>query len=73
MIDKETQKKLKQIKKQITQLKKEIKKLEFRPCHSDSDLKQKDKDIKTLRQKTYQLEKKHHRYILNSGNIKHTL
>ena len=73
MIDKDTRKRLKQIKKTITQLKKEIKKLEFRPCHSDSDLKKKDKDIKTLREKTYQLEKEHHRYILNAGNTKHTL
>ena len=73
MTDKDTRKKLKQIKKKISQLEKEIKKLEFRPCHSDSDLKKKDKDIKTLREKTYQLEKEHHRYILNAGNTKHTL
>ena len=73
MIDKETRKKLKQIKKKISQLKKEIKKIKFRPCQNDSDLKQKDKDIKALRAKTYQLEKEHHMYILNAGNTKHTL
>jgi len=41
MIDKETRKKRKQTKKEISQLKKQIKKLEFRPCHNDSELKQK--------------------------------
>jgi len=73
MIDKETRKKLKQIKKkEISQLKKQIKKLEFRPCHNDSELKQKDKDIKTLREKTYGLEKEYDMYILETGNIKHS-
>ena len=73
MIDKETQKKLKQIKKEISQLQKQMKKLEFRPCRNDSELKQKDKDIKALRAKTYKLEKEHHMYILKAGNIKHSL
>jgi septal ring factor EnvC (AmiA/AmiB activator) len=73
MIDKETRKKLKQIKKKISQLEKEIKKLTFRPCQNDSDLRQKDKDIKTLRNKVYQLEKEHGSHILRAGNIKHTL
>jgi len=73
MIDKETRKKLKQIKKQISQLKKQIKKLEFRPCHNDSELKQKDKDIKTLREKTYELEKEYGWYILHAGNTKLSL
>ena len=39
--DKDTRKKQKQIKREISQLKKQIKKLEFRPCHNDSELKQK--------------------------------
>jgi septal ring factor EnvC (AmiA/AmiB activator) len=73
MIDKETRKKLKHIKKEISQLKKQIKKLEFRPCQNDSELKQKDKDIQTLREKTYELEKEHGRYILNAGITKHRL
>ena len=59
MIDKKTRKKLKQIKKEISQLQKQIKKIEFRPCHNDAELKQKDEDIKALREKVYQLEKKH--------------
>jgi septal ring factor EnvC (AmiA/AmiB activator) len=73
MIDKETRKRLKQIEKQISKLQKQIKKLEFRPCRNDAELKQKDKDIKTLREKTYELEKEHDRYILKAGNIKHSL
>ncbi|GAJ13754.1 unnamed protein product [marine sediment metagenome] len=72
MIDKETQKKLKQIKKEISKLQKQMKKLEFRPCRNDAELKQKDNDIKALREKVHQLEKEHGRYILRTGNIKHT-
>ncbi|MBA7688071.1 hypothetical protein ES703_96547 [subsurface metagenome] len=72
MIDKETRKKRKQIKKEISQLKKQIKKLEFLPCHNDSELKQKDKGIKILREKTYELEKEQDMYILKPGNIKHS-
>ena len=73
MIDKETRKKRKQIKKEIRQRKKQIKKLEFRPCDNDSELKQKDKDIKILREKTYGLEKEQDMYLLKPGNIKHSL
>jgi len=73
MTDKETRKKLKQIGKQISQLKKEIKKLEFRPCHKDSELKQKDQDINALREQVHHLEKEQNMYMLNAGNIKHTL
>jgi len=71
MFHKETRKKLKKIKKAINQLQNQIKKLEFRPCRNDSELKQKDKDIKTLRTKIYELEKEHGRYILKAGNTKH--
>jgi len=73
MIDKETKKNLKQIKKEIIQLNKQINKLEFRPCQNDSELKQKDKDIKALREKAHQMEKEHGRYILKAGEIKHHL
>jgi len=59
--------------KKFSSLNKQIKKLEFRPCHNDSEPKQKDKDIKTLREKTYELEKEQDRYILKAGNIKHSL
>lgn len=73
MIDKKTRKKLKQIKKEMNQLQKQIKKIEFRPCHNDLELKQKVEDIKALRNKAYLLEKKHDRYILNTGNPTHML
>ena len=63
---------MKQLKKEISQLNKQLKKLEFRPCRNDADLKQKDQDIKALRNKVYHLEKKHDRYILNSVNTKHS-
>ena len=71
MIDKETQKKLKQIKKEISQLQKQMKKLEFRPCHSDTELKHKDKAINAIRERIQQLEKEHGRYFLKTGNVKH--
>ena len=57
MIDKKTQKKMKQIKREISQLQKQIKKLEFRPCRNDAELKQKAEDMKALRNKVRQLEK----------------
>jgi hypothetical protein len=71
MIDKKTRKRLKQIAKEISKLKKETKKLEFRPCHSDLELQQKDEDIKALRKRINELEKEHDRYIFKSGNIEH--
>ena len=73
MIDKKTRKKLKQIEKEISQLQKQIKKLGLRPCRNDSELKQKDEDIKALRKKAYHLEKKHDRYILNAVKTNHSL
>ena len=59
--------------KKLSSLNKQIKKPEFHPCHNDSELKQKDKGIKTLREKTYELEKEHDSHILKAGNIKHSL
>ena len=73
MIDKRTRKKLKQIKKEISHLQKQIKKIEFHPCRNDAELKQKDEDMKALRNKVHQLEKQHDRYILNAGNLTHML
>lgn len=73
MIDKETQKRLKQIGKKISHLEKQIMKLQLRPCHNDSDLKQKDEAIKALREQVHHLEKEQDMYILKSGNIKHSL
>jgi seryl-tRNA synthetase len=72
MIDKKTSKRLKQIDKERSKLKKQIKKLEFRPCHSDFDLRQKDEEIKGLREKDHELEKEHDSYILKTGNMEHS-
>lgn len=73
MIDKETRKRLKQIKKEIGRLKKQIKKLEIRPCRNDSELKQKEQDIRALNEKVYQLEKEHDSHILKTGKIRHKI
>ena len=56
MFDKEDQKKLKQIEKGIDALKKKIKKAEFRPCHSDKELKEKEQDFLALRKRMFVLE-----------------
>jgi chromosome segregation ATPase len=73
MIDKQTRKRLKQIGKKISQLKKQTRKLELRPCHNDAELKQKDQDINALREQVHHLEKEQDTYILQTGNIKHSL
>jgi hypothetical protein len=51
------EKTLKQIKKEIEKLRAEYQKTEFRPCHGDLDLFQKDKDLGSLKEKIYALEK----------------
>ena len=71
MIDKETRKKLKKIQKETDKLNKELKKLEFRPCQNDADLKKKDEDLKSLREKILSLEKEQDRYMLHAGGIEH--
>lgn len=71
MVDKATRKKLKQIKKEIKDLKNEYRKVEFRPCQNDSELFQKDEDLRMLMDKIYALEKEQDRFILDSGRISH--
>jgi hypothetical protein len=71
MVDKATQKKLKQIKKEIKYLKKEYKNVEFRPCQNDRELFKKDEDLRALMDKIYDLEKEQDRFILDSGRISH--
>ena len=51
------EKTLKQIKKEIEKLRAEYQKTEFRPCRGDIDLFQKDKDLDSLKEKIYALEK----------------
>jgi len=73
MIDKDTKKRLKRIQKEIKKLKKDLDKLELRPCQNDVELKQKEEDIEELNYKLRELEKEQDRYILDSGQIKHSL
>ena len=72
MIDKETRKRLKQLDKERSKLKRQIEKIEFRPCHGDLELKQKDEEIKGLREKDRELEKEHDSYMLKIGNVEHS-
>jgi hypothetical protein len=51
------EKTVKQIQKEIEKLRAEYQKTEFRPCHGDIDLFQKDKDLSLLKDKIYALEK----------------
>ena len=71
MISRETKKKLKQIKKDMKKLKKEFRKIEFRPCQNDTDLIQKDKELASVKEKIYELEKEMDRCMLNTGHVKH--
>ena len=69
MIDKATRKSLKKIKKEITKLKNKFKSVEFRPCQSDEELRQKEMDLKTLMEKINALEKEQDKYILYSSRV----
>ena len=51
------EKTVKQIQKEIEKLRAEYQKTEFRPCHGDIDLFEKDKDLDSLKDKIYALEK----------------
>ena len=54
---KSKEKTVKQIQKEIEKLRAEYQKTEFRPCHGDLDLFQKDKDLGLLKDQIYALEK----------------
>ena len=66
-IDKQTKKKLKNIRKDIKRLKKQHDKLEFKPCKCDAELREKDRELEFLRRMINDLEKEQDRCILNSG------
>jgi len=57
MVNKEVKKKIKKIQNEINQLEKELKETELRPCQGDADLEQREKDIKVLKDKIYELER----------------
>jgi hypothetical protein len=57
------EKTVKQIQKEIERLRDEYQKTEFRPCHGDLDLIQKDEDLGSLKDKIYELEKERDTYL----------
>ncbi len=57
MVDKMTRKKLKKIQKKIDKLKKEINKIGLRPCHTDSELEERDEEVRILNLGIYELER----------------
>jgi peptidoglycan hydrolase CwlO-like protein len=57
MVNRKTRKKLKKIQKKIDKLKKEINKIELRPCHTDSELDEKDEEVRILKLGIYELER----------------
>ena len=62
--DRQSKKKtVKQIQKEIEKLRDNYQKMEFRPCHGDLDLIQKDKDLGSLKDKIYELEKERDTYL----------
>lgn len=71
MIEKQTKKRLKAIRKEIKSLKKLHVKLEFRPCNNDAELREKERELKALRQRINELEKEQDRCMLNSGAFRH--
>lgn len=71
MADKSMKKRLKTIRKEIMRLQKEYKRMEFLPCQSDAELREKDERLKEIMAEIYFLEKEQDRYILDSGRISH--
>jgi hypothetical protein len=49
MVDKENQKKIKQLKKKIDNSKKLLEKVEFRPCKGDADIIQRENEVEDLK------------------------
>ena len=67
MIEKETKKKLKKIGREIKQLRKQIKGVEIRPCESNAEISQKDRNLKTLRKKLIDLERERDKCLIENG------
>jgi len=71
MIDKQTKKKLKDIRKEIKRLKKNQRRMEFRPCNTDAELREKEQDLKALRERISSLENAQDRCMLDTGCVCH--
>ena len=63
MVTKLNKKKVKQLKKQVNELKRKLQKMEIRPCQGDADLKQREKDIRALKDKIFLLENESDKYL----------
>lgn len=57
------EKMVRQIQKDIEKLRDEYRKTEFRPCHGDLDLFQKDKDLDLLKEEIHALERERDAYL----------
>jgi Sec-independent protein translocase protein TatA len=68
-----TKKELKNIEKEVGELKKELRKVESRPCVSDSDLKQRDEEVKALTNRIDALETKKELFVLENGLNRETV
>ena len=63
MINKLSRKRAKEIQKKIDELRMSLKKMEIRPCQGDLDLKEKEKDITTLKSEIRSLENERDKYF----------
>ena len=57
------EKTVKVIQKEIEKLRDEYKKTELRPCHGDTDLRQRENELEILKSKIYELEKERDTYL----------
>jgi len=66
MHNNEARKKLRQIEKELSSLEEERRKVEFRPCRGDADLRHKEHDLQTMKDKIRGLEHSRDRSIVDS-------
>jgi cob(I)alamin adenosyltransferase len=64
MINRKSQKNIKEAQKELQRFKDLLKKIELRPCYGDADLKQKENEIKMLEHDIYELEKETNKLVL---------
>ena len=57
MTDKKTKKKVKELNKKMKELEKAFQRMQICPCKGDKDLKQREVDLRTLREQIYALER----------------
>ena len=57
------EKTVKQIQKEIEKLRDKYQKTEVRPCHGDTDLRQRENELEILKSKIYELEKERDTFL----------